>query len=239
MIHYPLDSLRIQRLGRVNLGNVWKTTSYLCVTNSHVGSGKGFHFIPEIGEEVLVGFESGNAEKPFVLGTHYNGSETSGYHTSGNDVKAIKTRSGIETLANDAEGSWKQSTPDGNYLQFDGQGNATLNIPKNFNIMVGNDVTITIGGNLYKLVALNENDTISGTSTESIGGLKNTYIGMDMMTHVTGKLVEVIQGDVHTESKKERNEVAAGKAISKSEQNTELHSDAGLRKNAAEKTNTH
>ncbi|WP_435528304.1 phage baseplate assembly protein V, partial [Flavobacterium columnare] len=69
MIHYyPLDSLRIQRLGRVNLGNVWKTTSYLCVTNSHAGSGKGFHFIPEIGEEVLVGFESGNAEKPFVLG---------------------------------------------------------------------------------------------------------------------------------------------------------------------------
>ncbi|MFK7004835.1 phage baseplate assembly protein V, partial [Flavobacterium covae] len=29
------------------------------------GAGKGFHFIPEIGEEVLVGFESGNAEKPF------------------------------------------------------------------------------------------------------------------------------------------------------------------------------
>ncbi|MEC3874209.1 phage baseplate assembly protein V [Chryseobacterium sp. T9W2-O] len=34
--------------------------------------GKGFHFIPEIGEEVLVGFEGGNAEKPFIMGTHYN-----------------------------------------------------------------------------------------------------------------------------------------------------------------------
>ncbi|APT23657.1 hypothetical protein BU993_11845 [Flavobacterium columnare] len=203
----------------------------------HAESGKGFHFIPEIGEEVLVGFESGNAEKPFVLGTHYNGSETSGYHTSGNDVKAIHTRSGIETLANDAEGSWKQSTPDGNYLQFDGQGNATLNIPKNFNIMVGNDVTITIGGNLYKLVALNENDTISGTSTESIGGVKNTYIGMDMMTHITGKLVEVIQGDVHSETKNERKETSEKPIIILSNESIFKNSDKKIFITSSENTN--
>jgi type VI secretion system secreted protein VgrG len=40
------------------------------------------YFIPEIGEEVLVGFESGNAEKPYVLGAMYNGNESSSY--SGN-----------------------------------------------------------------------------------------------------------------------------------------------------------
>ncbi|WP_228444755.1 phage baseplate assembly protein V [Chryseobacterium shandongense] len=38
--------------------------------------------MPEIGEEVLVGFEGRNAEKPFVMGAHYNGSEISSYHTA-------------------------------------------------------------------------------------------------------------------------------------------------------------
>ncbi|ANO49581.1 Rhs element Vgr protein [Flavobacterium columnare] len=73
-------------------------SNWIRILTPHAESGKGFHFIPEIGEEVLVGFESGNAEKPFVLGTHYNGSETSGYHTSGNDVKAIHTRSGTKII---------------------------------------------------------------------------------------------------------------------------------------------
>nr|WP_305069756.1 hypothetical protein [Flavobacterium covae] len=34
--------------------------------------------------------------------------------------------------------------------------------------------------------------------------MKNTTVAMDMMTIVTGKLTEVIQGDVHSETKKAR-----------------------------------
>jgi uncharacterized protein involved in type VI secretion and phage assembly len=60
----------------------------------HSGTGKVFYFIPEIGEEVLVGFEGGNAQNPYVLGTQYNGSESSGYADGQNNVKAIHTRSG-------------------------------------------------------------------------------------------------------------------------------------------------
>ncbi|WP_163445114.1 type VI secretion system Vgr family protein, partial [Flavobacterium columnare] len=70
-------------MGRVRVQFPWQErknqkTPWIRLIQPHSGAGKGFHFIPEIGEEVLVGFESGNAEKPFVLGTHYNGSETSG-----------------------------------------------------------------------------------------------------------------------------------------------------------------
>ncbi|AUX17749.1 hypothetical protein AQ623_05235 [Flavobacterium columnare] len=230
-------------MGRVRVQFPWQErknqkTPWIRLIQPHSGAGKGFHFIPEIGEEVLVGFESGNAEKPFVLGTHYNGSETSGYHTSGNDVKAIKTRSGIETLANDAEGSWKQSTPDGNYLQFDGQGNATLNIPKNFNILVGEDFTINVGGNLYKLVAMNENSAIGATSTESVGGVKNLSIGMDMLTNVTGKLVEIIHGDVHSETKKgERKETSEKPIIILSNESIFKNSDKKIFITSSENTN--
>ncbi|MFP3835890.1 phage baseplate assembly protein V, partial [Chryseobacterium sp. SIMBA_028] len=88
-----------------------------------------FHFIPEIGEEVLVDFESQNAEKPFVAGTHYNGSETSSYHTSGNDKKVIHTRSGTKIILNDAEGSVFIEDPSGNTYLMDGAGNINVNAP--------------------------------------------------------------------------------------------------------------
>ena len=77
-------------LGRIQVAFAWQkdagaNTPWIRMTNPHSGGGKGFYFIPEVGEEVLVGFEGGNAEKPFVLGAMYNGSALSEYHTSGND----------------------------------------------------------------------------------------------------------------------------------------------------------
>ena len=42
--------------------------------------------IPEVGDQVMVGFESGTAEKPFVMGTHYNGS---GLHPTANIFNKI------------------------------------------------------------------------------------------------------------------------------------------------------
>lgn len=102
------------------------------------GEGKGSHILPEIGETVLVEFQGNNAEMPFVIGTLPNLKEKSGYATPDNDIKAIRTRSGIETLSNDAEGSWKQSTPDGNFLVFDGKGNAVLNIPHKLTVNATN-----------------------------------------------------------------------------------------------------
>lgn len=145
--------------GRIRVQFPWQMTKnektpWIHMIQPHSGAGKGFHFIPEIGEEVMIGYESGNAEKPFVMGTKYNGKETSGYHTAGNDIKAIRTRSGIENISNDAEGSWKQSTPDGNFLHFDGKGNATLNVPKDLNINVGQNFNINVGQNISFLVGL-------------------------------------------------------------------------------------
>ena len=70
-------------LGRVQVQMAWQKdsnaqTPWIRMTQAHSGAGKGHHIIPEIGEEVLIGFENNNAEKPFVLGAMYNGNESSG-----------------------------------------------------------------------------------------------------------------------------------------------------------------
>jgi len=81
-----------------------KHTPWLRVMTPHSGGEKGFHFIPEIGEEVLIGFEGGNAERPFVLGALYNGeANPAGWKTDKNNIKAIRTRSGHTIELNDTD----------------------------------------------------------------------------------------------------------------------------------------
>ncbi|MCV9930472.1 phage baseplate assembly protein V [Flavobacterium sp. LS1R49] len=114
-----------------------QTTPFIPMIQPHGGSGKGSHWIPEVGEKVFVDFQAGNAEMPIVVGTISNKNEKSNYATPNNDIKGSRTRSGIENISNDAEGSWKQSTPDGNSLLMDGKGDAILNAVVDATINVG------------------------------------------------------------------------------------------------------
>lgn len=145
--------------GRIRVQFPWQMaknqkTPWIKTLTDYAGAGRGNYKIPEVGDEVLVGFESNNAEKPFVLGATYNGNEASGYYTAGNDIKAVKTRSGIEQIFNDEERSWKQSTPDGNYILQDGQKNTVINVPNDFTINVGGNFNINVGKNVSFLVGL-------------------------------------------------------------------------------------
>jgi len=117
-----------QGMGRVRVQFFWQKgeqlSPWIRMIQPYAGSGKGFYFIPEVGEEVMVDFENGNAERPFVLGAHYNGAAKSGYNPT---TKAIHTQSGTKILLNDAEGSVRIEDAAGNSLVFDGRQKITLN----------------------------------------------------------------------------------------------------------------
>jgi type VI secretion system secreted protein VgrG len=72
-------------MGRVKVEFYWAGGSmksdWMRLIQPHAGAGKGFYFIPEIDEEVLVGFEGGSAERPYIMGTNYNGSEKQDNHS--------------------------------------------------------------------------------------------------------------------------------------------------------------
>lgn len=132
-------------LGRIKVQFDWQqrnnsVSPWIRLVQPHSGGGKGFYFVPENGEEVLVAFESGNAEKPYAVGTNYNGNEVSGYHTADNDKKVIHTRSGTKVILNDAEGSVFIEDPSGNTWLMDGQGNISVNAPETFRVNAKNVV---------------------------------------------------------------------------------------------------
>lgn len=106
-----------QMLGRVRVQFPWQEiqdkdmkTPWLRIAVPYAGQSKGQQFVPEIGEEVMVGFEMNNAERPYIIGSFYNGGtgkpdeawavsqEKDG---TSNNVKAIRTRNGHTILFND------------------------------------------------------------------------------------------------------------------------------------------
>jgi len=199
-------------LGRVQVAFSWQqdsgtNTPWIRMTNPHSGGNKGFYFIPEVGEEVLVGFEGGNAEKPFVLGAMYNGGGKSEYHTSGNDKKVIQTRSGTKIIMDDAQGSIFIEDPSGNTWLMDGKGNIDVNAPKNmtftigenFNISVGKDMVTTIGENRTTTVTLNDR-LQAKEAFENIDENKTIKINGDLSETTGTTTHKAEQGDIFFQS---------------------------------------
>ena len=161
-------------LGRVKVQMMWQEagsekTPWIRLLQPHSGSGKGFYFVPEIGEEVLVGFQGGNAEKPYVIGTQYNGKEKSGYADKENCIKAVHTRSGHKLVFTEFECILITDNYVNEILLDTKGSNITITAPetmtlnaKNLNINVSQNMTTNVGNNMITNVT---NDT-----TISIGG---------------------------------------------------------------------
>jgi type VI secretion system secreted protein VgrG len=187
-------------LGRVQVQMEWQknnseNTPWIRMTNPHAGGGKGMYFIPEIGEEVLVGFEGGNAEKPYVLGAMYNGSESSSYSTAGNDQKVIQTRSGTKIIMNDAIGSVFIEDPSGNTVLLDGKGNISMNAPKNMTINVGENLDISVGKNMTTSVGKNM-DTQVGEDKSTTVNKKNSLQAKEYKQNVDENKTMTVGGDL-------------------------------------------
>jgi len=122
-------------LGRVKVQFKWQvpmntTTPWIKMTTPYAGTDKGFYFIPEKGEEVLVGFQGGNPEKPYVLSAGYNTTAKSSFADKENNIKAIQSKSGNKVLMNDKDGSVTISDADGNMVVMSGNGEITISAKK-------------------------------------------------------------------------------------------------------------
>ena len=227
-------------LGRVQVKFAWQeeNTPWIRMTNPHAGSGKGMYFIPEIGEEVLVAFEAGNAEKPFVLGTMYNGNESSSYATSGNDIKIIQTRSGHIIKFTEDE-SIIITDKSGNEIHFDTVGSninvtapQTINLQAtDINIMASNDINITAGNNKTISVGANQNSSVGNANNVSIAGNNALNVG--------GEMIEVIMGDLKSHTEKQR-VISSEKGYEASSNGSiNKHSQKEIQNNSGEKAKAH
>ncbi len=98
-------------LGRVRLRLPWLAddaeSTWARVATPMAGSGRGCYFLPEVDDEVLVAFEHGSPESPYVLGGLWNGKDKPPASNSEgkNDIRMIKSRSGHVIRLIDTGGS--------------------------------------------------------------------------------------------------------------------------------------
>ncbi len=196
-------------LGRVQVQYAWQkpmgeSTPWIRLSSTAGGSGQGFFFVPEVGDEVIIGYENNNAEIPYVQGSMYNASSIPDSFKSGNNhLKAIKTRSGNQVTLNDADGSVTIADPSGNTIVMAGNGEITINAPNKITLAstdialeASNNLTVNAGSNINASAGSNFSANASsnlsldaGSSLSASGGSKASLKGKT--TSISGKRVSL------------------------------------------------
>jgi len=192
-------------LGRVRVKFHWmgdgEKSPWLRVTSAHGGNNKGMFFIPEVGEEVIVGFEGDSPIKPYIIGTVYNSNAKTSFSNSGNDVKALQTRSGNMIVMNDNEGSVHVADAKGNDLKIDGSGNINITASESIVLTCGNakvemkkDGTININGKQITTTATDKAVMTSGQASFTADGKQNEADMAGMKASISGTQETDIKG---------------------------------------------
>lgn len=101
-------------LGRIKVKFPWLSeeneTDWAKVMSFMAGKERGGFFLPEVGDEVLVAFEHGDINYPYVIGALWNNEDNPPETNSdgGNNIRKIRSRSGHEIIFNDDDTSKKE-----------------------------------------------------------------------------------------------------------------------------------
>ena len=217
-----------QGKGRVRVRMNWQTdgmqTSWVRVmtpdggSSSDVRSNRGFVFIPEVGDQVLLGFRHGDPARPYVMGSLFNGT-TGGGGLEGNHMKSLTTRSGHTIKLNDSLSSLGITIKDikGNSIHIDSVGddiiinakrNITINAGETFTVNaremevnIDGDIIEKIGknkistiGNKISLEAMEKEEEITENTNINIGGHLTQEVGDIVLETFSGDAIIIAEG---------------------------------------------
>ncbi|AEH02101.1 type VI secretion system Vgr family protein [Lacinutrix sp. 5H-3-7-4] len=175
-------------MGRVKVQFPWQkpdglTTPWIRSISPSASQGQGFFFIPEVDDEVLVDFEGGNAEAPFVMGGVYNSQSIppDGSANENNHIKMLKTRSGSFFKLNDEDGSITIQDKAGSSIVLDGSGNIQITAVSNVSVTGPESVS----------TSADAVSTDAGTSISQTSGKTYSVSSGEEASIIAGKKVAV------------------------------------------------
>lgn len=204
-------------LGRVRVQFDWQAeldsdmmTPWLRMAQPYAGGGKGFSFIPEIGEEVMIDFEGGNAERPYVKGTLYNGvDDVDGAWVpngnSCNQIKAIRTRNGhtieihdegndgyIRIYDNEKENYILTFSTDQKLIKLESTGNIELYAQNDIIMHAGHDINASADNDIFIAAGNDMQRTADNDIREHAGNDRSTSIDRnDSLTVEANQFVRI------------------------------------------------
>ncbi|MEO3405637.1 phage baseplate assembly protein V [Mucilaginibacter sp. CAU 1740] len=179
---------------------------------------RGFLAIPEIDDQVLVGFEEGNIARPVVIGSVYHSANGDSRTQVNNHLKSIATRSGHLITFDDSEASQGITITDrntniihidtaSNNITITALENMTLNC-KNMQINVQENMDIQVGKD----------------QSTSVGNSQSTSVSKDIATTAGNNYSLSASGDIQ-ENSDSRKEFVSKDFVRQSETSNELASE--------------
>lgn len=190
-----LDNNDPRNQGRIKVSFRWDCTcndptEYLRVASPNAGKGdagsnRGFMVVPEVDDQVVVGFEEGNIARPVVLGCVYHGNNVDSSGFTNSNTKAMTSRKGSTLAFNDASHAVNLQTTAANALQIMEQtGAVSMTAAKSVLHQSGNNTILVHSDD--NSITLTADKTITLTS-----GKGSIIIQQDGTIHIRGEIVTV------------------------------------------------
>ncbi len=189
-----------------------QTTPWIRVATPYAGGNRGFHFIPEIGDEVLVGFENGDVERPFMQAALYTGvNKHNGWQSTQNEFKGITTKGGHIIELNDKQGNELITIKDknsntitidtaSNSIEVSALENLTLNA-KTIELNAQEEVKINAGTNLVTRVT--ETASLTAKSGSQMVEEDLTIVAKDILGNAEKMRLESSKANMELVSSKQ------------------------------------
>ena len=158
-----IDVADPQHLGRVRVRYYWPVekpadaqTGWVRVSTPYSDHGKGQLFTPEVGSQVLLGYEHGTPDFPVVLGNlfHPQNPQQATYTTAGNHLKGLQTAGGNKLVMNDVAGAQTILLSNSNkkgtsiLVSFEGDGSVSITTNGPINLTSGDSISIAAKKNI-------------------------------------------------------------------------------------------
>jgi len=165
---------------RVQVQFYWGGKTWCRLIQPYSSSTFGTFIIPEMDDEVLVGFEGGNAEKPYIIGSLYSTNNSPPYElTAENNIKAIITRSNLKIEFDDDKKTTTIETPGGNTVLLSDDDKSILLQDQNNNkvklssdgIKLDSPTDINISSKAKVIIKASSGVDISSTADAKVSGM--------------------------------------------------------------------
>lgn len=179
------------KLGRVKVRFPWLSdedeSHWARVLSPMAGKERGFYFLPEVDDEVLVAFEHGLVEFPYILGALWNGQDKppEANDDGKNNKRTIKSRSGHVIRLDDTNGEEKIEIIDRS------QKNSIIISTKDNKITITADADITIQSNNGKLKLSGKGVEITSQAEVKVEASQNMDLKASSQLNIKGGMVNI------------------------------------------------
>jgi type VI secretion system secreted protein VgrG len=178
------EEIDVDEQGRIAVVFYWDRkksgSRRIRVAQFWAGQQRGSLYLPRIGDEVLIQYDEGDPDRPLVVGSVYNGS-----NTVPTPLPAKKTHSGILTRSSKGGGGYNmllfEDLTGSEFVKLRTQKDLMFKAVHDQVIVIGNDRSDKVANDVNQQIGNNQNVKVGTNKTENVG----TNYSMTAGTQIT------------------------------------------------------